>query len=374
MPLKKPIKKVIERTQSFDKNIRIALGVTAVVVLWMLSGLILPSDTHSNEANATGEAVLKTVAIKTIEAAPYAQPVNLTGIVKASALVEIKAQTDGRIEEIIKQRGEVVKQGEIILKLNTEDKEKAVVAAQAALVEAQSLYKAAKKLNKQGFRADTSLEGQKARLESAEQALKKAKDTLSFTEIKAPFNGITDDRTLNVGDYVRNGDNVVTVIDTSSYLIEGFVAQKKRHLLEVGKTASFTLINGTTVEGVLEFVATAGHEMTKTYRVLVRVDGTKYKMPINMSGKLSIPTQEKMATLIPYSALVLDDRGNLGAMIVTGEENFVEFHKIDPLADSGNGFYIQNLPSKTRLIVKGQNSVTHGEQVAPEQDITESDV
>lgn len=374
MPLKKPIKKVIERTQSFDKNIRIALGVTAVVVLWMLSGLILPSDTHSNEANATGEAVLKTVAIKTIEAAPYAQPVNLTGIVKASALVEIKAQTDGRIEEIIKQRGEVVKQGDIILKLNTEDKEKAVVAAQAALVEAQSLYKAAKKLNKQGFRADTSLEGQKARLESAEQALKKAKDTLSFTEIKAPFNGITDDRTLNVGDYVRNGDNVVTVIDTSSYLIEGFVAQKKRHLLEVGKTASFTLINGTTVEGVLEFVATAGHEMTKTYRVLVRVDGTKYKMPINMSGKLSIPTQEKMATLIPYSALVLDDRGNLGAMIVTGEENFVEFHKIDPLADSGNGFYIQNLPSKTRLIVKGQNSVTHGEQVAPEQDITESEV
>lgn len=366
MPFKKPLTKVVARTAAFDKNIRIALLVASVVILWMLSGLFFSNDTPSEKVKDQSPAALKTVAIQNIQAMPFIETVRLTGTVKANALVHMKAQTNGRVIDITKRRGEKIKTGDTLVILNKGAKEEAVTAAEAALIEAESLYKAAKKLNKQGFRADTSLEGQKAQLDAAKQSLQQAQTDLAFTEVTAPFDGILDDRHLEIGDYARQGDNVITVIDTSSYLIEGFVAQKKRHLVHVGKKATFTLINGETVEGVVEFISNAGDEITKTYRVLVRVDGTHYQMPIHMSGELTIPTTPTLATLIPYSALVLDDTGKLGAMIVTKDDNKVQFHEIDPLADSGDGYYIQNLPQQTQLIIKGQNSVQHGETVTPE--------
>ena len=376
MPYKKPLQRVVSRTRGFDTNIKLALLLTAVVVVWMLTGIFSSDDITAetvDTAPKAAEVLLKSVAVTNIENKPFIDTVRLTAVSNAKAVVTVKAQTDGRVMEVVQPRGSHVKKSDVILKLDPESKTEQLAAAMAALKEAESLYNAARSLNKQGYRADTSLEGQKSQLEAAKQAVKSAQDALDFANVSAPFDGYVDDRLLNVGDYAKAGDNLFVMLDTSTYLIEAYVSQKKRHLVHVGKQATFSLINGDTVLGTVDFVAKKGDETTKTFKVLVKVDGEKYTMPVNMTGELSIPTEQTTATLIPYSALVLSDIGNLGAMIVDTDD-IAHFYEIDPLADSGEGYYIQSLPETSRLIVKGQNSVNDGEKVLPETLNVESDI
>lgn len=352
-------RKVRESHENLDKNVFLSLLATGIVFVWMLTGLFSSKEDKDHKKD---QIVLKTVEVRALEHAPYAEKIKLSTTVKAKKITLLKAETTGRVIRTPLERGQFVKKGDLILELDNQDKNEALAAAQAELKEAQTLYASAKQLNKEGYRAKSALETQKARLEKARRDLKKAEDNLSFARISSPFDGYFDDRFVSVGSFVSMGDSIGVLFKTDAYHLEGFISQKDRHLAHVGKKVYFSLENGTTGEGVISFVSAYGDAVTKTYRVLVDISGKGQVLPLNMSAAAFLEGDTHLAVAVPYSALILDDEGHLGVMVVDVSET-ASFHRIDPLADTAEGYYIKNVPEKARLIIKGQHSVHAGEHV-----------
>ncbi|MBN9570191.1 MAG: cation transporting ATPase C-terminal domain-containing protein [Alphaproteobacteria bacterium] len=110
------------------------------------------------------------------------------------------------------EKGERVKTGQVLCQIKLNDRGARLQEAKALSAQRQKEYEVAKKLFEDGFRSKTQM----AQAEAALQAARAAEDTqaiqLANTKIRAPFDGVTDDRYVNVGDYMRPGDKCALLI------------------------------------------------------------------------------------------------------------------------------------------------------------------
>ncbi len=147
------------------------------------------------------------------------------GTVAAKQVIDIIPQVAGEITYVSPKfvAGGRFEKGEMILKIDPRDYELAVVTAEASIAErkqrvmqedAEAALAAAEweELG-QGEATDLTLrkpqrEGALAALKSAEASLKKAMLDLERTEIRAPFDGILTEKTVDLGQFLNRGNKI----------------------------------------------------------------------------------------------------------------------------------------------------------------------
>src|SRR3546814_9709282 len=117
------------------------------------------------------------------------------------------------------------------------------------------LFDADRKLSQKGFRAETQLAATEASLEAAEAAVKIAEVELSYTIIRAPFDGLVDLRLVELGDFVDRGDTIARLVDLDPMLIVTQVNERDVQSLTVGAPGKARLIGGLTVEGRIRHIS-----------------------------------------------------------------------------------------------------------------------
>src|SRR3546814_17591444 len=96
--------------------------------------------------------------------------------------------------------------------LSPGDRPALLAEAKALLAQRKIEFDADRKLSQKGFRAETQLAATEASLEAAEAAVKIAEVELSYTIIRAPFDGIVDLRLAELGDFVDRGDTIARLV------------------------------------------------------------------------------------------------------------------------------------------------------------------
>lgn len=372
--VRKRVHAVKQKMSVLDRNVRIATYVTLAVTLWMFTGIfsIIWNGMFSNESKSVEHSV-QTVLVQTLNAQNYNRTLKVTGKSAPEKLVIVSTETKGAISDILVQRGDKVKAGDIIAKLELNAKTSSLKAAKANLKQAQTRLKSAKELKKEGFAADITLEEAKAQMTLANENLEQIKEDIQNTNITAPIDGIIEKKNFEAGDFVDIGNALFEIVGQKSFLITAHISQKDVSKLKKGQIAEATLANGQKVKGPVRYISGYAESETKTYDIEIETLGEEasltinseqiYKpIPIGMTAEIAIPTGETKAHHIPHSALVLSDEGNLGAVYVD-EKNIVKFAKVNSLEDMQNGVWIEGLPSKIQLIIRGQGSVKPGEVV-----------
>src|SRR3546814_7687423 len=124
-----------------------------------------------------------------------------------------------RIEERGVEEGARVSAGDVIAKLSRGDRPARLAEAKALLAQRRIEFEADKQLSQKGFRAETQLAATEAALEAAEAAVKIAEVELGYTTIRAPFDGVIDERLAELGDFVDRGDTIARLVDLDPLLI-----------------------------------------------------------------------------------------------------------------------------------------------------------
>jgi membrane fusion protein (multidrug efflux system) len=107
------------------------------------------------------------------------------------------------------------------------------------------------------------LESQKQQAEQVAKeldvALAQAKRDLSFTVIRAPFNGIVGNRSVQVGDYVTPGKRLLAVVPLDQVYVDANVKETQLADIKAGETAEVRVdaLGGEAFKGVVESVAPA---------------------------------------------------------------------------------------------------------------------
>jgi multidrug efflux system membrane fusion protein len=263
----------------------------------------------------------------------------------------------------MKDRGEVVEAGELLVQLDRRDREAAVAQARATLEQRRIEDEGAQRLGQRGFQAETQVVGARAALEVARSNLRTAEIALGHTAIEAPFAGVLDTRPVELGTFVDVGDTIGDVVDLDPIIVVADVPEAsigRIHRAAWPRSASPTAAG--TRAGALR--RPPGERADPHLPHRGRDGQPGLRGAAGVSTELRIRLEPVPAHPVSPGILVLADDGALGIKSVNGA-SVVEFHEADIVRAAVDTVWLGGLPDRLRIITVGQGFVEAGQRVAP---------
>ncbi|MHC8509907.1 MAG: efflux RND transporter periplasmic adaptor subunit [Rhodospirillales bacterium] len=351
-------------------SVIIASVLALVVAAWMLSGLIggKPEAAVSDPAAASSsEEAAPTVRVKTYTADRRELKVKVFGQTEVNRKVLLRAETKGRVTALNADKGAVVKAGGRIVTLDVADRSARRDRAKAETEHRRIAYDAAKKLASKQFQSQIKLAESAAALARATADLRIIEEEISDTRINAPFAGVVNDVSVEIGDYLKDGDEVAVVVELDPIVIVAEVTETWISGVHVGAVSTVELAGGRTLIGGVRFVSRVATEETRTFHVEVEAPNPGGLLGEGITAQVTIPAGNVRAHFISPALLTLDDLGRLGLKAVS-RENRVLFYPINIVEDSTEGMWVAGLPETVTLITVGQEFVRIGGLVTPSED------
>jgi multidrug efflux system membrane fusion protein len=341
----------------------IAFGLAVLVGLWLLSGNLgnKPAETTA-QANTGNTAGTMSVQFQAQVAQPVTRNLSVYGRTAPVRQVELKAETSGRVSELGVRRGTLARSGDLLLKLDLRDRQARLEQARAAVNQQQSAYQGQLELKPRGYVSETQLAETLAKLESARAELTRAELDLEYMNVRAPFDGMLQERDVEIGDYVRAGDPVATFVDNTRLIVTGSIAEQDAGFVRIGTVATAHLVTGEVVSGKIRYIAPVADEATRTFTVELELPNPAGKLPAGVTTEMRIPAGVVLAYLVSPSILTLDAEGELGLKTVDAQGK-VAFTRISIAQSGSNGVWVTGLPEQANIIVVGQGYVSAGQAV-----------
>jgi multidrug efflux system membrane fusion protein len=342
----------------------LAVLTLLLVGIWMGSGFLdreADQSTESGETLGVSEGDVR-VQVAARQAQTIQSYITVYGNSDPARTVEMSTEAEGRIEEIFARRGDRLNAGDPILKLDMRDRQARVDQAKAGVNEHQTRYDGQQSLKKDGYASDAQMAETLAKLETARAEYTRAKLDLANMTIRAPFSGTLQDRTVEIGDFVRAGDTVGTFVDNTTIIITGSVAERDAGNVKVGDMANATLVTGQNVSGDIRYVSQVAQRETRTFVVELEIPNPDGSLPAGVTAEMRISTGEVLAHQMSPALLSLSNDGSLGVNTVD-EFARVQFYPVDIVQSGNDGTWVSGLPKTVQLIVVGQGYVSEGQQV-----------
>jgi len=367
------------------------------------------SDTQTDEptqadASDPDSGVVKVVVQKS-QARMIDSAVILRGETQAARSVTVRAETSGQIINDPLRKGHVVTAGDILCQIDPGVRSSALADARARLASAQARipetaarvaeanarldearinFNAANKLSETGFASETrvasaqagvrsaeaavatatsGLEATKSAIQSAEAAVESAQKELDRVTITAPFGGLLETDTAELGSLMQPGAACATIVQLDPIKVVGFVPETALSRVTIGAPARAKLTGGRMVQGLVTFISRSADPVTRTFRIEIDVANTDQSISDGQTAEIVIAAEGDNAHLLPQSSLTLNDVGTLGVRIVVA--NTARFVPVTLVRDTIDGVWVTGLPAQADVIVIGQEYVRHGVRVAP---------
>ncbi len=344
-----------------NKNYRLSTYLGAATLLWLASGLL--SSEPSSEKAVANEASDKTrVQARYFSAEDYQPTIRVRARTQPNRQVSMRSELSGKVVALPAREGQSIKAGDVVCQLALEDRELRLREAKSAVEQAQLEYDGSLRLKSGGYQSATAIAGAKARLDTAKAGLLRRQLDLANVNIVAPFDGIVDRHSVEIGDFMDRGDECGVVMDLSPLLIRGRVSETEVGRIELGREAFGTLLTGQEVTGAVSLVGFASDEVTRSFPVEVSVNNSELTLRSGITTDLVIPTAQVKAHVISPSLLTLDDAGELGVRTLT-DQSVVKFTNIALIGDHEHGVWVAGLPDQALVVTQGQEYVSDGELV-----------
>lgn len=351
-----------------QRNYRIAAGVALAALVWLLSGL-WSADTANKEGKPAADSVpvragAETLSVRArqLEAQTYVTSVVVNSRTEPNRSVTLRAELDGVIAALPVAEGQRVAAGDVICEIAAEDRPEKLARARVALRKAELDFTGAKKLQSRGLQSDAAMAQQEVALASARADLKRAQVDVNNLRIRAPFAGLINSRAVELGDFIRRGEECATLLDLDPILVVGEVSEAQVANINPGVPASAQLQLGQVLKGNLRYVSQEAHPVTRAYRVEMAVPNEQGILRSGISARMALPTGEVLAHRVNSSLLTLDDEGHLGLRTLDAEQR-VHFARVQLVSDENEGVWVTGLPARATLITVGQEYVSEGERV-----------
>ena len=270
--------------------------------------------------------------------------------------------------EVLASRGQIIKRGDLVVRLATDDRPARLRQAAALLRQRQTEYKAASSLSKKNLRSKIALTEAEAQLNAAQASLEQIRVDIERTHIRAPFDGVVDQRMVELGDYVKIGEPVATILDLSTIIIAGDVSEHNVAKITPGISGTVVLVDKRELAGQITFVARSSSSSTRTFRVELDVPNPGYEIAEGITAKITLEVGETLSHKLSSAVLTLDDDGVIGVKAVD-DDGIVEFLPVTLVADTPDGTWLGGLPRALQVITVGHEFVRVGQKVeaVPEQ-------
>lgn len=341
------------------------------LLVWPATGC-RPGSGAEAEMTAGGEAAAlqeRAVNVEAVEVRPepFLDAVTVTGTVSADRDVIVASEETGVIREVYVDRGGRVSAGQNLAKIDDELIRAQHDQAQAEARLARETWERQRRLwEEDSIGSELAYLRAKYGAEVAEASARALATRLDRTVVRAPIDGILDDRFIEVGASVAPGSRVARIVDVDPLGVVGGVAERYAGEIAVGSAATVSFDNGMEITGRIKFVGTALDEDSRTFPVEVVIPNRGGVLKPGMVARVRLGRGlRKDAILVPRDAVLRAESGYIVYVVASVDGRAVaEARPVVTGAGDGRRIVIEDgLVAGDRVIVVGQQQVTTGERV-----------
>ena len=211
------------------------------------------SPTAQRPASAAGAGGGKpTVEVAQVMLMNLVDESQTVGSLRSRQGVVLKPEVSGRITQLNFRDGDRVKKGQLLVQFDDQLPAAQVQQAQAELNIALANNKRNEDLVSQNFISRRTLDESAAAQQVAEAKLALARATAARLKIIAPFDGLAGIRAVNVGDYLKDGADIVNIEDIDAIFVDYRLPERFQTKIRRGQSS------------VIELDALPGRKFTAT--------------------------------------------------------------------------------------------------------------
>ncbi len=366
----------------------IVLTLVFLLVILGLSGCGRPRGA-GEEAQAEGVPVMVTEVRK----GTVVLVQKVSGKVAPSQEVNVVPKAGGKVATVAVEVGDHVKQGQVLVQLETRELVAAVQQAEAALQLAESSleqaqanyqdaladYERMQMLYEQGAISKQQYEKAKlgldvarttyeqtstAQVQQARAALEIARSQLGNATITAPVRGTVAARMVDPGEMASPGMPVVTIVDLDPVLVKAVVSERVVNKLDVGQVVTVRVLSATEEEipARITRIDPASDPLAGGFPIELEMENPKGIFKPGMLAELEVVTDESRDVLVMDARAVLRENGEASVFVV--KDNKAWKHRVQlGLADSKSVEVIDGVQEGDQVVVVGHHYLVDGARV-----------
>lgn len=305
----------------------VAAGLVALAggaYLWQHrpAAVVAPADNGGagkggQAAKGVGGPVVVEAAAVTIAA--LADDLQAVGSVRANEDVVLRPEISGRIAHIQFREGQRVRQDEVLIALDDSVPRAELAQAEAQFALARANFERTRDLARQSFVSESALDTAASALKVQEAARGLAQTRLAKSTIRAPFAGVVGVRQVAVGDYVKEGQDMVALQDTATVKVEFRIPERYLAQVRPGQKLGVETdaLPRRQFAAKVEFIDPKVDAAARSVLVRGRVPNPDGALRPGMFARVRLVFEEKpRALVVPEEAVVPAAAGEVSANVV----------------------------------------------------------
>lgn len=288
-----------------------------------------------------------------------------TAPIEAFADAQVTAKVGGEVRDIYVEEGDDVVAGQVLLRLDGDRLRFEAQQAEANLLKLQRDFQRNLDLKERSLISAGDFEKIQYEMEALQATASLAKLELSYTEIRAPIDGVVSQRYVKVGNTIEVNAPTFQITSLEPLVSYLHVPEREYRRIEPGQTAAIAVdaLQGVRFEGTVARVSPVVDPLTGTFKITIEVSDSSRSLKPGMFGRINIVyDRHENALQIPRNAII-QEAGKPAVFVVDGDKahrrqvstGYVQGSRIEILDGLADG---------ERLVLVGQTGLKDGSKVS----------
>jgi membrane fusion protein (multidrug efflux system) len=286
------------------KRMLIMLGLATVFITGI--GAVKLSQIHAGMAQMAKLAPPPAAVTTAVSKGERWQPaLGAVGSLRAVNGVAVSTDLAGIVSQIAFQSGGSVKKGDLLLKLDTQQEEALLRAAEARRDLAKVNLERQRELVKDGAVSQSAFDSAETEYRQAVAAVDEAQALIARKTITAPFDGQLGIRQADLGQYLNVGAPIVSLQSIDPIYVEFSVPQQNLDQIAAGKKIRLKAagLSGEEFEGEITAIESRLDDATRNIRIQGTIQNPESKLRPGMFVNVEVLLPEKEVISIPASSI-----------------------------------------------------------------------
>lgn len=284
----------------------LAAGVLSLLAACGRSDSNAPPGAGPGGPGGPGARGPAAVSVHTVQWSPFVDSTEALGTAKANEAVDLTAKTTNKVMAINFREGDHVKQGQVLLELDSDEARANLASAEASLRDSESQYLRSKELFNTKALAESDMVQIEANMLSNRAKVEAARAVVNDRVIRAPFGGRVGLRNVSVGGLVTPGQVIATLDDVSVIKLDFTVPETFLASVKIGQQvdAASAAYSGEIFRGKVTGIDSRVDPNSRSVMMRAQIDNRDGRLKPGMFMSVQLRRDTGRALMIPEQALM----------------------------------------------------------------------
>jgi membrane fusion protein, multidrug efflux system len=282
-----------------------------------------PASPGAGPAGPSGPARPASVEVAKVETQTLVDETQAVGSLRSRQGVMLRPEVGGRVQQIFFNDGQRVRKGQVMVQFEDQLQQAQLSQAKAEMSISEANHKRNQELVAQNFISKRSLDESGAALDVARAKMALADATVQRLKVLAPFDGVTGLRQINVGDYLKDGADMVNIEDLDAVLLDFRLPERFQAKIRAGQKAQLTVdaLPGRPFTAIVQAVDPLIDANGRSVGVRGCIDNRQQQLRPGMFARVNaVFGARENAMVIPEEAIIPQGGRTFVVKVVAGEK------------------------------------------------------